>query len=108
DAVVVASPNNVHTEQTIATLEGGKHVLCEVPLATSASDAEKVAETSARADVVAMVCQTQRFWAPVAHLRELVETGRLHVSHVIHLTALLRRENIGWTGRRRSWVDSVL
>lgn len=108
DAVVVASPNAVHAEQTIAALRAGKHVLCEVPLAMTAGDAEEVARVAAGHVLVAMVCHTQRFWAPVARLRERVEAGRLHMYHLMHLTTMLRRENIGWTGVRRDWVDSLL
>jgi 2-hydroxy-4-carboxymuconate semialdehyde hemiacetal dehydrogenase len=108
DAVVVATPNAFHAEQTIAALRAGKHVLCEVPLALSASGAEHVAEAAAHHNLVAMVCHTQRFWGPVARLRERVEADRLHIHHLVHLTALLRRENVGWTGVRRNWVDSVL
>jgi 2-hydroxy-4-carboxymuconate semialdehyde hemiacetal dehydrogenase len=108
DAVVVASPNAVHAEQAIAALRAGKHVLCEVPLAMTAADAEDVAREAADHDLVAMVCHTQRFWAPVARLRELVEAGQLHMYHLVHLTTMLRRENTGWTGAQRTWVDSVL
>jgi 2-hydroxy-4-carboxymuconate semialdehyde hemiacetal dehydrogenase len=108
DAVVVASPNDVHAEQALAALTARKHVLCEVPLALSASDAERVAAAATAAGVTFMVCQTQRFWRPVAHVRRLVEAGRLDVLHVVSRTALLRRENVGWTGRRRSWIDSVV
>lgn len=108
DAVVIASPNAVHAKQTIAALRAGKHVLCEVPLAMSSGDADAVAQAADTRDRVVMVCHTQRFWAPVVRLRELVDAGTLHVDHLVHLTAMLRRENIGWTGGRRSWVDSVV
>jgi 2-hydroxy-4-carboxymuconate semialdehyde hemiacetal dehydrogenase len=108
DAVVVASPNDVHAEQALAALAAGKHVLCEVPLALSAADAERIAAATADAGRAFMVCQTQRFSRPVAHVRRLVDRGQLDVLCVISRTGLLRRENVGWTGRRRSWVDSVV
>jgi 2-hydroxy-4-carboxymuconate semialdehyde hemiacetal dehydrogenase len=108
DAVVVASPNDAHADQAVAALEAGKHVLCEVPLALSAAEAERVARAAAAAGTSLMVCHTQRFWRPVAHLRRLVEDGRLDVQHVVSRTGLFRRENVGWTGRRRSWTDSVV
>jgi 2-hydroxy-4-carboxymuconate semialdehyde hemiacetal dehydrogenase len=104
DAILVASPNAVHVDQAIAALEAGKHVLCEVPLAMSGADAARVAA----APGTLMVCHTQRFWRPVAELRARVEQGTLHPLHVVSRTLMSRRENVGWTGRRRSWVDSVV
>jgi 2-hydroxy-4-carboxymuconate semialdehyde hemiacetal dehydrogenase len=55
-----------------------------------------------------MVCHTQRYYAPLAEVRARVERGDLRLHHVVSRTAFLRRENVGWTGRRRSWVDSVV
>jgi 2-hydroxy-4-carboxymuconate semialdehyde hemiacetal dehydrogenase len=108
DAVVVASPNDVHTEQAEAALKAGKHVLCEVPLAMSYADAERAAGAADRAGLELMVCHTQRFWAPMRLMRRQVEDGHLIVHHVIARTLIRRWENVGWTGRRRSWVDHLL
>ena len=40
DAVVLATPHSLHTEETIAVAEAGKHVFCEKPFALSKADAE--------------------------------------------------------------------
>ena len=108
DAVVVASPNAMHAEQTLAALKARKHVLCEIPLATSFAEAERIAETAHVMGRLCMVCHTQRFWAPVEHLRGLVAGGVIQPLHIGLVRAMHRRENIGWTGRKRSWVDDIL
>ncbi len=42
DAVVIASPGPLHPDQAIACIAAGKPVLCEKPLATTTTDAERV------------------------------------------------------------------
>lgn len=44
DAVVIASPGDLHAPQVLACLEAGKPVLCEKPLAPSTADCLKVLE----------------------------------------------------------------
>ena len=43
DAVYVASPVAMHAEQTIAALNGGRHVLCEKPVAMNHAQASSMA-----------------------------------------------------------------
>ncbi len=44
DAVILATPNNLHAPMTIAALNAGKHVFCEKPPAISAEEALRVKE----------------------------------------------------------------
>lgn len=48
DAVYIASPNALHAPQAIRCLEGGKHVLCEKPMASNAREARGMTEAAQR------------------------------------------------------------
>jgi predicted dehydrogenase len=51
DAVYIPVPNNLHAEWTIKTAAAGKHILCEKPLAMSASQAEEMVRACDEAGV---------------------------------------------------------
>jgi 2-hydroxy-4-carboxymuconate semialdehyde hemiacetal dehydrogenase len=107
DAVVITSPNAVHTQQAVAALAAGKHVLCEIPLGLSLAEAQAVAQ-AARSGQVAAVCHTQRYLPGIARWRSLIQRGEVEPLHLITVSALSRRENVGWTGRRRDWTDNIV
>lgn len=50
-AVIVASPNGVHAEHSIAAARAGKHILLEKPMATNVADAEAIAVAAKEAGV---------------------------------------------------------
>jgi predicted dehydrogenase len=45
EAVIVATPTPAHAPVALAALEAGKHLYCEVPLASSVTEARAIAET---------------------------------------------------------------
>ena len=54
DAVYIATPNFLHASQSILCMSGGKHVLCEKPLASNAREARAMIEAARRYGVVLM------------------------------------------------------
>ena len=64
DALFVLTPRSEHVHATRLALEAGVDVFCEKPLATSASEAQSLAELAAARKRVLMVGFNRRF-APV-------------------------------------------
>jgi 2-hydroxy-4-carboxymuconate semialdehyde hemiacetal dehydrogenase len=108
DAVIVCSPTDLHAEQTDRALRAGKHVLCEIPLATSLAETDRLIDLAAATGRCLMVCHTQRYTRPLMEARRLIGAGMVHPYALVARFLLDKRENISWTGRRRSWTDNLL
>jgi predicted dehydrogenase len=77
DAVHVCTPNHLHFPVAKAALEGGKHVICEKPLATSAADARALVALAAASGRRAGLCHNLRYYPVVQHMRQLCAAGEL-------------------------------
>ncbi len=108
DAVVICSPTDLHADQTEQALNAGKHVLCEIPLATSLAETDRLTHLAKNVDRRLMVCHTQRYSPALVEARRMVETGELHPHSVVSRYMFGRRENVNWRGRHRSWTDNLL
>ncbi len=85
EAVIVSASEWAHIEPVLATLDAGKHVLVEKPMAISASDAGSMVQRAADRGVHLMVCHSLRFDLRFAALRQAVSEGA--GGEVLHLYA---------------------
>ena len=106
--VVVASPSPLHVEHARSAIRNGKHVLVEIPLALSLADGEELVELADRHGVLLGVCHTQRFWEPFLVAQDALARADAPLTHVVARHLSLRRTNVGWTGRQRTWTDDLL
>ncbi|MEZ4712657.1 MAG: Gfo/Idh/MocA family oxidoreductase [Caldilineaceae bacterium] len=63
DGIIVASPDDLHHEMTMAALDAGLHVLCEKPMAINVGQAQQMLEAAERAGVKHMIEFSWR-WIP--------------------------------------------
>lgn len=108
DAVILATPSPLHAAQSEAVIAAGKHLLCEIPMALSLADAERVSALAEASGRVCMVAHTRRFNAPHRELKRRLEQGAFHLQHLVSETYFLRRENLNMRGEPRQWVDNLL
>src|SRR5688572_10002749 len=108
EAIIVCSPTGLHAEQTERALRAGKHVLCEIPLATSLAETDHLIQVAKKSRRRLMVCHTERFYPTLGEVRRRVAAGELHPHSIVSRFGFFRRENVNWVGRRRSWTDNLL
>ena len=102
DAVSVATPTHLHAPISIAALEGGRHVLCEKPLARSGEEAQAITEAAIKAGRVLQVCFNHRQRGDVATLKRHIDAGELGRIYYAK-THWLRRNGIPGLG---SWFTN--
>lgn len=88
EVVHICTPNRLHAELAEAVLRAGKHVVCEKPLTTDASAAERLARLARDSGRVATVPFVYRFYPLVRTARERVRRGDLGTVRLIHGTYL--------------------
>jgi 2-hydroxy-4-carboxymuconate semialdehyde hemiacetal dehydrogenase len=108
DAVILATPTQLHASQAIACLDAGKHVQVEIPLADSLADAEAVAKRQRETALVAMVGHTRRFTPSHQWVHRRIVAGELQIQQMDVQTFFFRRKNMNALGQPRSWTDHLL
>ncbi|MGX9351701.1 Gfo/Idh/MocA family oxidoreductase [Shimia sp. W99] len=108
DAVILATPTQVHAEQAIACMTAGKPVLIEIPMADSLEDSEEICRVQKETGVLAMAGQVRRFNPSHQWIHNKVAAGELKIQQMDVQTYFFRRSNMNAKGEPRSWTDHLL
>ena len=104
EAIYNPLPNHLHVPWSIRAAEGGKHVLCEKPLAMRVADADALIELCDRKGVRLFSVLQNRFNATNQLLKRAVEKGRFGHLLTVNVTMRWHRglnyylEDNGWRG----------
>jgi 2-hydroxy-4-carboxymuconate semialdehyde hemiacetal dehydrogenase len=108
DAVILATPTQMHADQAIACLDAGKHVQVEIPLADRLADAEAVVRAQRTSGLVAMCGHTRRFNPSHQWVRRRILDDGFRIQQMDVQTYFFRRTNTNALGAPRSWTDHLL
>jgi 2-hydroxy-4-carboxymuconate semialdehyde hemiacetal dehydrogenase len=108
EAMILATPTQMHAQQSIQCLKAGKHVQVEIPLADSLADAEAVVKAQQETGLIAMCGHTRRFNPSHQWVRKRIVAGELKVLQMDVQTYFFRRTNMNALGKPRSWTDHLL
>ncbi|WP_187967985.1 Gfo/Idh/MocA family oxidoreductase [Aquibium microcysteis] len=108
DAVILATPTQLHAEQAIACMRAGKPVLVEIPMADSLADSEAIVKAQEETGVLCMAGQVRRFNPSHQWIHDRIKAGELKIQQMDVQTYFFRRSNMNAKGEPRSWTDHLL
>jgi predicted dehydrogenase len=77
DIVYIATPHNLHYENTIMCLDHGKHVLCEKPFAVNGHEVRRMISKAKEKNLFLMEALWTRFLPTLIKVKEIIEQGRI-------------------------------
>jgi predicted dehydrogenase len=102
DAIYVATPHQVHAENTILALKAGKPVLCEKPFAVNANQAKAMANAAKENNLLLMEAMWTRYLPHIQKVRELMhelgEVLNVQADHGQSLMSIRRLTDPNYAG----------
>lgn len=101
-AVVIATPASTHANLTFRSLEAGKDVFVEKPLALTVTEGEQLIKIAKQKKLILMVGHVLEYHPAIKALKELIgrgELGRVQYiySHRLNLGRVRTEENVLWS-----------
>lgn len=98
DAVILATPSELHEALAIACLEAHKHLLLEIPIALDLAGAERVVAAVAASGRVLAMGHPMRFRVERDALKARLAAGEETIRHIAGRFFVPRLTNVGGTG----------
>jgi 2-hydroxy-4-carboxymuconate semialdehyde hemiacetal dehydrogenase len=108
EAMILASPTQVHAAQAIQAMRAGKHVLIEIPIADSLADSEEIQKVAEQTGVIAMAGHVRQFNPSHQYIHNKIKAGELKLQQMDVQTYFFRRTNMNAAGQPRTWTDHLL
>ncbi|MBW3109728.1 Gfo/Idh/MocA family protein, partial [Mammaliicoccus sciuri] len=96
DVIHVCTPNSSHKELTVASLDAGKHVMCEKPMAKTTEEAQEMIEAAKRNGKKLTIGYQNRFRPDSQYLHKATERGDLGDIYFGKAHAIRRRAVPTW------------
>ena len=77
DAVIIATPDQLHRQMIEDSLAAGKHILCEKPLALTKEDICVIVDAVKKSDRIFMVGQLCRYTPGFLEAKKVIESGAI-------------------------------
>jgi 2-hydroxy-4-carboxymuconate semialdehyde hemiacetal dehydrogenase len=108
EAMILATPTQMHAKQGEQCMRAGKHVQIEIPIADTLADSERLVKVHKETGVVCMGGHTRRFNPSHQYVHKKIKAGELKIQQMNVQTYFFRRTNMNAAGKPRSWTDHLL
>jgi len=92
DAVIVSTPPQFHEEIVISSLEAGKHVHCEKPLANSQDASRRMVQVSRKTGKILTTGFNQRYFPIIQFVKHVIDTNT--IGELDHIRAFAGHKGI--------------
>ena len=106
-AVIVSVPTPLHAKATLAAIEAGKHVLCEMPLAPTFEEVDKMTEAAKKKGVFLMPSLNFRFTPNYVKAKEMMSKGVLGNPSAVLYREFIPAKDLASQWPAKSWVWNV-
>lgn len=104
NVVAICTPNGLHAEHSIKSLNAGFHVLCEKPMAINVHDCGEMIKAAERANRRLFIVKQNRFNPPISKVKNLIDQGILGKIYSIQLSCFWNRNPDYY---KNSWKGSL-
>lgn len=108
EAMILATPTQMHAAQGVQCMKAGKHVQIEIPVCDNLADADLLLKAQKETGVICMGGHTRRFNPSHQYIHKKIKAGELKVLQMDVQTYFFRRTNMNAAGKPRSWTDHLL
>jgi predicted dehydrogenase len=112
DVVDVCTPSHLHAPQALRALEGGKHVICEKPVAGSLAAADQLAAAEAASGRRLMPIFQNRFGPEIRRLKHVIDAGAAGSAFLLTAETAWRRRpayyEAPWRGKWATEMGGAL
>ena len=104
DAVYIATPNNLHCDQTVRALNAGKPVLCEKPFSISKEETEIMISCSRENNVALLEGMWTRYLPHISNIQKIIKNGT--IGEIESLSAF-HHQNLSGVNNPRLWTREL-
>jgi len=105
DVVSICTPNGLHAEHSIRSLEAKKHIVCEKPMALTKSDCEKIIFKALQVHKNVFCVMQNRYSPPSVWLKQIVDHGIIGDIFMVQLVCYWNRDDRYY--RKGSWKGTL-